>query len=77
MSDWMTDAICIEVGPEPFFVGNGGSSQQGKRICAGCPVRSECLDHVMSLPRYGDAYVSGIWGGTTEEERRQLRKAAA
>lgn len=40
---------------------------QAKAICAGCPVASSCLEHAL---RSGD---HGIWGGTTETERRRIK----
>ena len=36
-------------------------------VCAGCEVRSECLDHAMAR---GES--PGIWGGTTERDRRRI-----
>lgn len=38
---------------------------QAKGLCAGCQVRKECLDEAL-----GDREKFGIWGGTTERERR-------
>lgn len=38
-----------------------------KAICAECPVRPECLDFALRIREQ-----HGIWGGTTESERRQL-----
>jgi len=37
---------------------------EAKAICAGCPVRNECLAFAL---RTGQ--VDGIWGGTTTHER--------
>ena len=37
-----------------------------------CPVRKRCLAWALEL-----GAASGIWGGTTEDERRALRRAAA
>jgi len=49
---------------------------RAKKICAGCAVRSECLEFALSHDQ-----VYGIWGGTTPEdrqrERRRKRRAAA
>ncbi len=42
-----------------------------KAICAQCPVTQQCLDAVLALPRKWD---QGIWGATTEEERRVIRR---
>jgi WhiB family redox-sensing transcriptional regulator len=40
-----------------------------KRICTACPVTGECLEFALATNQE-----AGIWGGTTEEERRKLRK---
>jgi WhiB family redox-sensing transcriptional regulator len=40
-----------------------------KAICRGCPVCAECLDYAMQT-----AQDHGIWGGTTDEERRVARR---
>jgi WhiB family redox-sensing transcriptional regulator len=44
---------------------------EAKRICLACPVRKRCLAWALEL-----GAASGIWGGTTEDERRALRRAA-
>jgi WhiB family redox-sensing transcriptional regulator len=44
-------------------------AEAAKRICASCPVRANCL---VSALRTGES--AGIWGGTTPEERRILRR---
>jgi WhiB family redox-sensing transcriptional regulator len=38
-----------------------------KLICAGCPVRVQCLEYALSVR---EPY--GIWGGLNEYERRRL-----
>ena len=38
-----------------------------KAVCAGCPVRRECLDHALTS---GEPY--GVWGGLSEGERETL-----
>lgn len=43
-----------------------------KAICAGCPVRADCLTDAMQPGMR--SYVRGIWGGTTERERAELIK---
>jgi WhiB family redox-sensing transcriptional regulator len=40
---------------------------RAKRICAECPVRSECLDYALSIRE-----PHGIWGGLNESERSTL-----
>jgi WhiB family redox-sensing transcriptional regulator len=45
-------------------------AEQAKAVCASCPVRVQCLDWALATGQ--DA---GIWGGTTEDDRRTLRRA--
>jgi hypothetical protein len=40
-------------------------ANQAKAICAQCPVKIRCLDYAVS------AGMHGIWGGTTDNERRR------
>lgn len=65
---WMDDALCAQVGAGPFFPEKGESARAAKRICAGCPVREACLQYAL-----GDNILEGVWGGTTEKDRRQLK----
>jgi hypothetical protein len=40
-------------------------------LCAGCPVRVECLELAFRIP----AGQYGVWGGTSERERRAMLRA--
>ncbi|WP_046727473.1 WhiB family transcriptional regulator [Streptomyces humi] len=80
MDDWRDHAECRDEDPDLFFpIGTTGPSlhqtRQAKAVCERCPVQEQCLRWAMDT---GQAV--GIWGGTTEAERRLLtrrRKAAA
>lgn len=50
----------------------GGSTRQAKAICAGCPVRAECLEEALDMPTTED---HGVRGGTVPRERIALRVA--
>ena len=52
-----------------FFPDRGQPATEAKRICAGCEVRAECLEYALNRPE-----PTGIWGGATDRERRQLRR---
>jgi WhiB family transcriptional regulator, redox-sensing transcriptional regulator len=72
--DWRGIAACRQADAELFFpVSSTGPAvcqiAEAKRICHACPVRTPCLDWAL---RHGMVY--GIWGGTTEDERRAVRK---
>jgi WhiB family redox-sensing transcriptional regulator len=74
--DWRNYAACRNVDPDLFFpLGTVGASlpqiEQAKRVCATCPVSTACLRWALDS---GDA---GVWGGTTEEERRRHRRSRA
>ena len=39
-----------------------------KQVCAGCPLRTECLQWALDMNE------RGVWGGTNDDERRALRR---
>jgi predicted Fe-S protein YdhL (DUF1289 family) len=53
-----------------FFPGRGESAAPAKAVCRRCPVRSPCLEFALEHD------VSGVWGGTSERQRRQLLAGA-
>ena len=66
---WMAEAKCVDADPELFFPQRGESTAPAKAICQACPVRAACLDYALSINER-----NGIWGGTSERERRQIRR---
>lgn len=66
---WWHAALCRGLDPEMFFTDRGESTSPAKSICDQCVVREECLDYAL-----GNSEKFGIWGGTTEQERRRLRR---
>jgi WhiB family redox-sensing transcriptional regulator len=75
-ADWRDDAACLHANPDLFFpVGTAGPAlrqvDRAKRICGTCPVRTPCLAWALD-----QGILSGVWGGTTEEERRAIRRAS-
>ena len=74
---WRRLAICRDTDPELFFpVGTTGQAllqiAKAKSVCCQCPVQGECLEFAMETNQD-----TGIWGGLSEEERRQIRRDAA
>lgn len=74
---WRDRALCTGTDPELFFpVGTTGqalvSIDQAKQVCQQCTVTKECLDFALATNQD-----SGIWGGLSEEERRQIRRERA
>ena len=72
--DWRQVAACRHTEPDLFFpVGTtGGATDQiesAKRVCDRCEAQKYCLEFALATNQE-----SGVWGGTTEDERRKLRK---
>lgn len=63
------DALCIEHPEVDFFPERGESTNPAKRVCDACIVREDCLAHAVEYK-----IQHGIWGGTSERERRQVRE---
>ena len=70
--EWQTNARCHEVDPEIFFPERGGSSKAARAVCSNCAVKMQCLEYALNNKEQ-----FGIWGGTSERERRRLRKDRA
>lgn len=64
---WRHKGACNGLDPTVFFPDSEEDSAEAKAICAECPVRVTCLEHAL-MSRERD----GIWGGTTEKERRRI-----
>ena len=59
---------CFRLNPELFFPkGGGGVPPAAKAACAACPFLEGCLAYALTHVE------AGIWAGTTEEQRQQLR----
>lgn len=69
---WRWKAACRGEPTELFFAERGRAQKtaQAKAICRECPVRIDCLDFALS---FADKDLPGIYGGTTENERRVMR----
>jgi WhiB family transcriptional regulator, redox-sensing transcriptional regulator len=68
---WQRRAACSEE-PVETFVGDVGTTYgRARELCAGCPVRTECLAFALA-----DADIVGYWGGTSTRERARMRRAA-
>jgi WhiB family redox-sensing transcriptional regulator len=70
--EWQSWARCVEVDPEIFFPERGGSSRAARAVCDLCEVRTDCLEYALNNKEQ-----FGIWGGTSERERRRIRKERA
>jgi WhiB family redox-sensing transcriptional regulator len=78
-STWQDAGACRNGPAEDFYPPMHGErkherlarERRAKSVCAGCPVRVQCLEHAVALDeRYG------IWGGLNQDERRLLQASA-
>jgi len=72
---WRVDALCRDTSPELFFpVGTTGQAVEqidaARNVCMGCPAKEPCLEFALATNQD-----SGVWGATSEEDRRHLRRA--
>jgi WhiB family redox-sensing transcriptional regulator len=70
--EWRDRAACRGMGDLFFYRGQGGDEPHhhvaaAKKVCNKCPVKAECLEAGL-----GEKY--GVWGGTTDHERRAIRR---
>ncbi|MFM7338220.1 MAG: WhiB family transcriptional regulator [Actinomycetota bacterium] len=74
---WRREASCKDTDPELFFpIGTTGQAliqiTEAKVVCKYCAVRAKCLDFALETNQD-----LGIWGGTSEDERREIRRRRA
>lgn len=72
-------ALCAEVGGDLFFPEPGASHtdvEQAKSVCRRCPLREPCLAYALDATDGHGTPIGGIWGATTVEERKALRRRA-
>jgi WhiB family redox-sensing transcriptional regulator len=72
---WWPRAACQAADPDLFFpisrAGNDGQEECAKQVCGRCPVKTDCLAYALAA---GPGLL-GIWGGTSEADRAELRRA--
>jgi WhiB family transcriptional regulator, redox-sensing transcriptional regulator len=69
---WQAKAACKGQPAEEWVnVSSRGYGAQ-KTLCRTCPVQGRCLQYALERPE-----LLGCWGGTSEAERRELRRAVA
>jgi len=66
---WMADGHCRHYPPAAFFPNDGVGVTEARKICAECPVKSDCLEYALV-----NRIEHGVWGGCSERERRRILK---
>ena len=67
---WMAQGNCADKSPSTFFPSDGVGVEAARRVCEGCPVKGQCLEYALD-----NRIDHGVWGGTSERERRRILKA--
>lgn len=72
-ADWRARAACSGYPNTLFFPSIDGADEaslaKAKSICGVCPVLDDCLEYALETNQR-----AGIWGGTSEKERKSLRR---
>ena len=67
---WAVFSACRNTDPRIFFGATREDEKAAILVCATCTVRKECLAFALeSRERFG------VWGGSTERERRKMLRA--
>ena len=69
---WQERSACYGLDPEIFFPTTEEEAGLALSYCSVCTVRELCLAWAV---RNGERY--GVWGGTTEQQRRRLIRTVA
>lgn len=77
MIDWKLKGECREYDPELFFTPEGEQEtskrnveriKRAKAVCKLCTVSGNCLDEALTNNE------AGVWGGTSWDDRRGLKR---
>ena len=73
VADWRNRAACSGYPNTLFFPASNEANEatvvRAKAVCGVCPVIEDCLHYALETNQR-----SGIWGGTSETERKSLRR---
>ena len=69
---WQEQAACFGIEPDVFFPISEEEAGPALTFCGSCRIRETCLAWAL---KNGERY--GVWGGTTEQQRRRLQREVA
>lgn len=67
----LTSGVCRTADPDAFVPDKGANSKHIIAMCNRCPVIDLCREYALTL----SPHEAGIWGGTSQKERRRIRAA--
>lgn len=65
--EWQLHAACGTTSLDIFYSSEHEDTREAVAMCRRCPVRRVCLEAAIERGEW-----FGVWGGTTERERRRL-----
>jgi WhiB family redox-sensing transcriptional regulator len=68
----MAEGNCAHKPPSLFFPSDGVGVEKAKTVCEECPVATQCLEYAIQ-----NRIDHGVWGGTSERQRRRIIRARA
>jgi WhiB family redox-sensing transcriptional regulator len=66
----MALGTCADQDPSFFFPSDGVGVAKARKVCADCPMNTRCLEYALE-----HRIEHGVWGGTSERQRRRILKA--
>ncbi|HSJ82232.1 MAG TPA: WhiB family transcriptional regulator [Acidimicrobiia bacterium] len=72
VAEWRARAACSGFQHSLFFPtadADIAAIERAREICMNCAVSPDCLEYALETNQR-----AGIWGGTTEDERRSVRR---
>lgn len=70
---WREQGRCRDVDPDLFFPSQEDTTNPAIRICGRCDVQALCLRAALTASGKKPSHaVVGVWGATTERERRAM-----
>lgn len=67
---WTDKSACLRLPLDWFFPVGGTFTKKARAVCAGCPVRLDCLECTLNEEADGERY--GLRGGLLPSERAVL-----
>ena len=73
---WAERALCAQADPDAWFPDKRPARTDSARHADLCvlPGRAQCLEYALAGADTWGGIATGIWGGTTPQERDQLRR---
>jgi WhiB family redox-sensing transcriptional regulator len=74
--EWMDSALCAQADPDLWYPeGAGQHARTALRVCAQCPVRTECGEYAQDVEDSADGRRHGAWAGMSAHQRHRQTAA--